>query len=192
MRWWDKRKNGSAVLRPVINGEKSKTVPKMIDGTALWLKNTSPYPQSRIELLLSFAFATVLDYGVEIHIKGSSSSYKGRAYDGIPQIANVVDGAMYLVTIGLARTRSLLPSHVRPGTKRQRKLYPDGILVRDWEDILIYVGAHEARHIWQFKTRRKSGEQPISEVDADKYAIRRLSEWRIETGYPAIVPVSNS
>ena len=190
MRWWSKGKKATAVYRPVINGNHAKVLPEVIYGTSLWLKNTSPYPQVRMELLLSFAFAEVLDYGIEIHVKGSNHSYRGRAYDGIPQIANVIDGANYLVTIGLSRSRSNLPDHVGPGTKRQQRLYPNGIPIRNWEDILVYVGAHEARHIWQFRARRKTGRQPISEVDADEYAVRKLSDWRVETGFPAIRPMT--
>jgi len=189
MRWWNRSSNGSPVYRPVINGGETKVPSELIVGTSIWLKNTSPYPQVRLELLVSFAFAEVIDYGIEIHVKGSSAGYKGRAYDGIPKIANVVDGAKFLVTIGLSRIRAKLPSRVGPGTKRQQRLYPEGISVRDWEDIMIYVSAHEARHIWQFSARRKSGKQPISEVDADKYAIQKLSDWRVETGYPAITPM---
>jgi len=177
-----------AVPQPVINSEKNKEPPRIIDGTSLWLKNTSPYPYERIKLLLSFAFAAVVDYGIEIHVKGSNSSYRGRAYDGIPQIANVFDGVNYLVTIGLARSRAKLPERVGPQTKRQQLLYPNGIAMRDWEDLLVYVGAHEARHIWQFKARRNSGKQPIGEADADIYAIQRLSEWRLATGGLAISP----
>jgi hypothetical protein len=188
MPWWNDKGSNGAVYRPVINDQGAKGSPTLIAGTALWLKNTSPYPQQRIELLLSFAFDEVINYGIEIHLKGSSSSYKGRAYNGIPHIANVFDGAKYLVTIGLARTRAMLPTHLNPGTKRQQELYPDGIKVRGWEDILIYVAAHEARHVWQFKTRGESGKQPISEVDANNYAIQKLSNWRVETGGVPIVP----
>ncbi|MDX1417740.1 MAG: hypothetical protein R3293_26300 [Candidatus Promineifilaceae bacterium] len=189
MHWWHKRGRKSDVPRPVFNNEKSKIPPAVIDGTAIWLKNTSPYPLDRVKLLLSFAFAAVLDYGIEVHVKGSSSSYKGRAYNGIPQIANVIDGAKYLVTIGLARSRSMLPQTVSPRTKRQLKRYPQGIRIRDWEDVLVFVGAHEARHIWQFQARRTQGKQPISEVDAEQFAIQRLNDWRILTGDLAIPPV---
>ena len=189
MRWWNYRSNGKPVYRPVINDLETKELPALIDGSAIWLKNTSPYPLKRLEFLLFFAFAEVIDYGIEIHMKGSSDSYRGRAYDGVPQISNVVGGANYLVTIGLARTRSLLPNRIGPGTKTQQKIYPDGIVVRDWEDILVFVAAHEARHIWQFRARRLSGIQPISEVDADKFAIQKLSDWRVKTGDSPIVSV---
>ena len=188
MRWWNYRSNGRSVYRPVINDSDTKEFPNKISGTSLWLKNTSPYPLLRLELLLSFSFAEVLDYGIEIHIKGSSGSYRGRAYDGVPKIANVIDGANYLVTIGLARTRASLPNRIGPGTKTEQKRYPDGIAVRSWEDIFVFVAAHEARHIWQFKARRIAGNQPISEVDADRYAIKKLSEWRIINGWEPIIP----
>ncbi len=180
MRLRPEKSNGKIVHPPHLNGQSAAGNPKLIASTSLWLKNSSPYPQERLEILLPFAFEEVLAYGIEIHVKGSSRLFRGRAYDGVPTIANVVGDAHYLVTIGLARTRSLLPDIVGLSTITNRKLYPQGIPVRNWEDILIYVAAHEARHIWQFKTRRKNGKQPISEVDAEKFAIEKLNAWRLK------------
>lgn len=186
MRWRNRSvNNGQAIYKPVLNEDNQTGPPQLIDGTALWIKNTSPYPQEKLEPMLLFAFSDVIDYGIEIHLKGSSSSFRGRAYDGVPHFANVVDGAHYLVTIGLARSRALLPKTIDPMTKSVQKEHPQGVKVRDWEDIFIYVAAHEARHIWQFNARRESGKQPISEVDAEKYAIERLTDWVANPGQPA-------
>ncbi len=148
----------------------------------LIVRNTSPYPTTRVESLLNFAFDEILHAGIEVHVKGSNRSYRGRAYDGIPRMANVSDSARYLVTIGLSRKKSGLPLRVTLGTKRLQRKYPDGVPVDDWEDVLIYVAAHEARHIWQFQARRQERKMALSEVDADTYAIYQLNEWRRLSG----------
>jgi hypothetical protein len=176
MRWLAKRTRTSIAAS-------QKTNPRAaVPAAALLVKNTSPYPTIQVESLLHFAFVDVLHSGVEVHVKGSSRSYRGRAYDGIPRIANVDDSARFLVTIGLSRTRRGLPLRVNPGTKRLQQQYPDGIPVNDWEDVLVYVAGHEARHIWQFQARRQSKMVALSEVDADTFAIYQLNEWRRVTG----------
>ena len=176
MRWFPRRTRPSNLA-----GEEGN--PRVAEpAAALLVKNTSPYPTIQVESLLHFAFADVLHAGVEVHVKGSSRSYRGRAYDGIPGIANVDDSAHYLVTIGLSRTRKGLPLRVNPGTKRLQRQYPDGLPIDDWEDVLVYVAAHEARHIWQFQARRQDKKMALSEVDADTFAIYQLNEWRRTTG----------
>jgi hypothetical protein len=150
--------------------------------TALIVRNTSPYPTIRVESLLNFAFDGILHAGIEVHVKGSSRTYRGRAYDGIPRMANVSDSACYLVSIGLSRVKSRLPLRVTLGTKLLQRKYPDGVPVDDWEDVLVYVAAHEARHIWQFQARRQKRKMALSEVDADTYAIYQMNEWRRMSG----------
>jgi len=176
MRWLARRTRTSIAASQETNPR--TTIPDL----ALLVRNTSPYPTIQVESLLHFAFTDVLNVGVEVHVKGSSRSYRGRAYDGIPRIANVDDSARFLVTIGLSRTKSGLPLRVNPGTKRLQRQYPDGIPIDGWEDVLVYVAAHEARHIWQFQARRQSKKMALSEVDADTFAIYQLNEWRRATG----------
>ena len=175
MRWFSRPK------RPSIAASQETNPRAAVPAAALLVKNTSPYPTTQVKSLLHFAFTDVLHAGVEVHVKGSSRSYRGRAYDGIPGIANVDDTAHYLVTIGLSRTRKGLPLRVNPGTKRLQRQYPEGLPVDDWEDVLVYVAAHEARHIWQFQARRQRKKIALSEVDADIFAIRQLNEWRRAT-----------
>ena len=181
MRWLSKRGHGQG------GGGQEVPSPTGMSAARLFVKNTSPYPTERVEELLHFSFSDVFGIGIEVHVKGSSRSYRGRAYDGVPRMANVLEGAGYLVTIGLAKARKNLPDQVSPGTRRLKRRYPQGLIIADWEDVLIYVGAHEARHIWQFQTRRQRGAHPISEVDADEFAIQRLNAWRQTTGRPVIL-----
>lgn len=43
----------------------------------------------------------------------------------------------------------------------------------DWREALVAVAAHEARHIWQYQHNK-----PRSEVDCERFAARRLAEYR--------------
>jgi hypothetical protein len=147
----------------------------------LIVRNTSPYPTGPVESILRFAFAEVLHTGTEIHVKGSKRSFRGRAYDGIPHLANVSNSARYLVTIGLSRTVSGLPVRVNPGTRILQRQYAKGLPVDGWEDVLVYVAAHEARHIWQFYCRNMGKKVALSELDADKFAIYQLNAWRLSS-----------
>ena len=43
----------------------------------------------------------------------------------------------------------------------------------DWREALVAVVAHEARHVWQLQHSK-----PRSEVDAERFAAKRLAEYR--------------
>ena len=144
------------------------------------VKNTSSYPTARVKEILRFAFRGVKDAGVEVHVKGASRGARGYAYGGIPSIANVAKGARYLVTIGLPEDTHRLPKKTW-GTKSIKKLFPRGIPLESWEDALVYIGAHEARHIWQVQRKRRTGKGGKREYDADKFSYRRLNDWRAAT-----------
>lgn len=54
------------------------------------------------------------------------------------------------------------------------------------EEDLVYVIAHELRHLWQYKhTRGKAwgARGRYSELDACAFGINRLREWRRQKGY---------
>jgi hypothetical protein len=49
------------------------------------------------------------------------------------------------------------------------------ITVEDWRERLIALAAHEAYHVHQFREGLRR-----SEVQAERWALRRLSSWRVE------------
>lgn len=51
------------------------------------------------------------------------------------------------------------------------------IEVKDWREGLVTIAAHEARHIHQFRYGK-----PRSEVDAERFAAKRLAAWREQQG----------
>jgi hypothetical protein len=158
-----------------------------LNKNCMHVTNTSPYPAARINELLPFAFRGVNDTGVEIHVKGSGTrTFAGRAYNGIPTIANVAESSRYLVVIRLARKPEILPRNIKPGVKRLLRGYPDGFPLEGWEDVFIYVAAHEARHIWQFQRTKRTDKRGLGEYDAEKFAFQRLNAWRQTTGRPTV------
>lgn len=152
------------------------------------LKNTSPYDGERMVALLDFAFDDITIDGVEIHVKGTKQPFRGRAYDGIPRLANVEPVSRFLVIVALSRVKKRLPGSVHLGSKRLARHFPDGVPVSGWEDLFLFIAAHEARHIWQFRRRRASGQGGLREVDAERYALARLDAWRLANGRAPILP----
>lgn len=154
------------------------------------IKNTSPYPTERVKELLRFAFRGIADAGVEVHVKGTTTKrYGGLAYGGIPHIANVAATTRYLITIRLPRNEDSLLPVMKAGTKRLRRLYPEGIPIENWEDLLVFIGAHEGRHIWQYQRRKRTGKRGKGEYDADKFAFKQLNAWRTATGREPVPPI---
>jgi hypothetical protein len=146
------------------------------------LKNTSPYDGERMAVLLPFAFDDIDMAGVEVHVKGTKQLYRGRAYDGIPGLARVAPQSRFLVIVALSRVQKRLPERVHLGSKRLARGFPGGVPVAGWEDLFLYIAAHEARHIWQFRRRRATGRRGLREVDAEQFALARLDAWRRATG----------
>ncbi len=134
-------------------------------------------------MLLPFAFDQINAQGVEVHIKGTSAPYRGRAYDGIPGLARTQPESRFLVIVALSRVKKRLPGRIYLGSKRLAKQFgPEGVPVAGWEEIFVYISAHEARHIWQFRRRRDTGQRGLREVDAEQYALARLAAWRMQNG----------
>ena len=144
--------------------------------------NTSPYPDKKVRELLALAFHGVSDAGIEVHVKSRKSGWRGRAYDGIPPVANVAKTSRFLIVIRLAPSNRLPKKASLHKSKMARRLYPNGLPIERWEDALVYVAAHEARHIWQYQRKRRTGRGGKGEHDAIKFGARRLNAWREQTG----------
>jgi hypothetical protein len=137
-------------------------------------------------------------------------AYRGRAYDGVASCSptarmSTVDR---LVTIGIGapekfptnnlvtvakitlvehidRFEGLYPTALvnvpHPGMVTLTRQQPYGgrrapqIDMADWREALVMVAAHEARHIWQYQHGK-----PRSEVDCERFAAKRLTEWRAQ------------
>lgn len=137
--------------------------------------NTSRYDLQRIKELLEFSARGVKDSGVEVHVKNSSRGWKAYAYSEIPYIANVAATSKYLITI---HTSQWLPSTTWTNVQRIDRLWPEGIPLDSWEDVFVRIAAHEFRHIWQFQRTERTGKGGKGEYDAEKFAFKRLNQWR--------------
>jgi hypothetical protein len=130
----------------------------------------------RLTELAAAGFAGVDADGVEVHLERArprAAVFVGRAYPELPSRPRTHDGARYLV-------RLMLPSVIRnrgyPVTYRYRGLSTaPWITVQDWRERLVALAAHEAYHVHQFREGLRR-----SEVQAERWALRRLSSWRAE------------
>lgn len=139
------------------------------------LTNNLALPDSLVREILRFVCPPgVAGYDVYLGLT-NRSAFKGKAYH---------EGSSYHATaapfvklyIGAARR---FPRGPRPPLRS--KYLPTPWLASRTE-ALVYLAAHELRHLWQGKHPRGGrvwgARGQFSERDADAYAIRKLREWR--------------
>ena len=109
----------------------------------------------------------------------------GAAYNGVPEISNAPRAARYLVTLRLGRGRERWPLgpvnyHFKaPAETGPRNRFPF-FVCHDWREWLVKLAAHEAKHIEQFRARRR--------MQRDRAArSTRSNAWR-SAGAPALSP----
>jgi hypothetical protein len=128
--------------------------------------------------LIVASFDGVEREGVEVHLdwaRGRRQSFTGRAYPQLPSRPRTERGTRYLVRLDLP---SVFRNRGYPLTYRYRGLRTaPWITVADWRERLVALAAHEAFHIHQFRNGIRR-----SEVQAERWALRRLVEWRAEEG----------
>ena len=131
------------------------------------LRNTSRYPDDDVRSLVEFATADVDMRRVCVNVKNSrKSAYAGSAYLGVPEISNAPPDSEYLVTIRLG------PPELFPVVPDRRKRAP-GIEVSSWQEALVTVAAHEAKHIDQYRRGL-----PRSEVACERFDAAVLGRYR--------------
>ena len=150
-------------------------------GTAqMKIKNSTKIPKD----LLSEIIAFVRPSGIskfDVMMKNSRSkgtALWGRAYPkGCSSYHRTADPFISIqVPQGDKYPRAL--SVYQYGQLKGRRYY-----LADRTEELVYILAHELRHIWQGKTKNKAGytwgaRGRYSEIDSESYAIRKLREWR--------------
>lgn len=74
------------------------------------------------------------------------------------------------------------PFKMTVSKKEKKKGYMDGFSLKNKQEALVYLLAHEIRHVWQAKhpTAKRMGRRKnkYSESDADIYAVNKLNQWR--------------
>ena len=99
--------------------------------------------------------------------------FSGRAYNGVPGVANVADGVRFLVTIMMPAAPDAPTARRYPYRWRYAR-YAGARPVRleSWQAELVHLAAHEARHVAPFRAGR-----PASELDAEAWAAAVLADW---------------
>ena len=143
--------------------------------------NTSAYPLEECKRLLVFAARGVRDSAIEVHVKGGRWC-RGTFYEDIPREANVARTSNALITISIPADGVPKRTWCQKCLKRIAKLWPEGIPLENWQDWLVYIGAHEFRHVWQAQRRERTGRAGKCEYDASKFGLKRLNAWREATG----------
>ncbi len=134
------------------------------------IRNRSQYPTDEVRLLVKWACAPIDMRGVCINVKGSSAAFAGMAYDYIPSVSNAPASCDRLVTLRIGSEDKFPLAESRyPGASDRFPSYD----IRDWREALVFVAAHEAAHIEQYREGTSR-----SEKRAEMFALKRLNEWR--------------
>ncbi len=151
------------------------------------VKNTSIFDISELKRLLNFAARGVRDNGVEIHIKNSRAGWHGNAYPELPSLAKVASKTEYLITLRMPK--EYIPEITWTPIVGINRLWPQGIPLDSWQDIFLFIAAHEFRHIWQFQRTARTGRAGKGEYDCEKFAHSRLNQWRQATDRQPVLPI---
>jgi hypothetical protein len=146
----------------------------------IWIRNTSRHPDDEVMSLVSFATEEIDMDRVCVNVKNGALG--GGAYNGVPEISNAPRAAEYLVTLRLGTGRERWPLgpvnyHFKtPEETGPRNRFPF-FVCHDWQEWLIKLAAHEAKHIEQFKE-----DLSCSELSCERFAVSKLEEFRARRG----------
>lgn len=147
------------------------------------IKNSTSLDDKMVRDCLTFAAQGVRDVGVEVWVvKGFRG---GRMWGDASSIyvhdlpLKTAKTTKYLIRIRHPR------DYIRNGCpiafNRLAQMYPDGLFIENIRDFLVYVAAHEFKHVAQFQ-KLFNLKHHRREYAAEKRAIEKLSQWRVETG----------
>ena len=136
--------------------------------------NTTSMPDDLVREVVRFTMPPGVK-GIDVMVKNSASAYGGRAYTG---------GSSYhgnwkkFVVLRVGKRERMVITPYQYGQHKGKKIW-----IKDREELLVYLAAHELRHIWQSNRRNKAGyiwgsRGRYSEVDTEAYAIHMLRKWR--------------
>ena len=136
----------------------------------MYVRNTSTHPTPLVKSLVKWATSEIDMRKVCVNVKGSKSAFAGMAYDGVPTISNAPPSSDYLITVRIGTAdRFPFEQHRYPGKSDRFPTYD----LRDWREALVYVSAHEACHIEQYRERLRR-----SELRCEHYAVGVLEAFR--------------
>jgi hypothetical protein len=111
---------------------------------------------------------------LERRVRPRGQGFSGRAYRGVPRVGRVAPGVAYLVTLLMPASADAPTARGYPYSWRYARFRrAEPITLRSWQEDLVHLAAHEARHIHQYRFRLSA-----SELDAERWAAGRLEVWR--------------
>ena len=132
-----------------------------------------PWEPGEVEQIARWACEPVDMRFTSVHVKRSRSGCGGTAYDEIPDRANVPPTVLYLVTIRLDPETAGDSASPFGGYPITASPTDEVFYARDWREDLVFIAAHEAAHIEQFRESVTRSERA-----ADRVALRRVRAWR--------------
>jgi len=141
------------------------------------IKNTSRYPDEEVRRLVRFGAGGVRSARIEVHVKNSKYAFAGRIYLSTADLVFSGFGDMtlhhrasQLIVLRIGAPKMFpLAFHYR-GLKRAPTY-----LLCDWKEALVTTAAHEFCHARQHRRGK-----PSSEVKAERWAVKKLEEFREE------------
>lgn len=159
------------------------------------IRNESRLDDSLLDTVLRFSAWRCGDERVLVHVIDTTTHFRGWAFgrgsftkrrwsrEDERMVQKYPDSVDFLIRLFIP---AKIPLRSWTNVKRIRDAYPGGLPpVLTEACALVLLGAHEFRHIWQYRNRKRGK----GEYDAEKWAFRRLNDWRQQCGLPRVDPV---
>ena len=157
------------------------------------IRNSTIYNPEEVEKLVNFAMAGIYTDKVLVKVRNSKKAYHGVAHQygkitvniGPPECFPCTNMCSKIVKKKLNNeTVYVKGEKVTSGWVQTTVMQPYGgpnspfIQYNTWQEALVGVAAHEARHIYQFQNKLFTNDDVGAEEDAEKYALLRLNRFR--------------
>lgn len=153
----------------------------------MWIRNTSRHPDEQVKELVRFATQAVDMTDVCVNVKNGELA--GGAYNGVPELSNAPPSASYLITLRVGKRNERWPLgpvnyHFKtPAETGPRNRFPF-FVCENWQEWLVKLAAHEAKHIEQFREGLR-----CSEIACEQFAIQVLDRFRERLAAPERIAV---
>jgi hypothetical protein len=159
------------VLRPLSSAQRSRDLAVGIPVPAVAGPLLTGWATRRADLAAELAAHAPLAW--ERRVAWARDTVGGRTFCILPEAANGVlrlaDDAGFLVTLQVPLR--LDRGDAYPRDIVYKKTVP--VTVLSWQEEILHVAAHEARHVWQHVNQR-----PRSETDAERWALATVAQAR--------------
>ena len=136
------------------------------------------YPVAQCVSLIDFAARGVGHRGVAVWLRYTQ---KIRGRKQLPFSGVAINDREVRLRLGPQR---IMPANIMfVGWDELIERFPYGVPSDGWRDMLVFLAAHEFRHIWQHRQRKgKPVPDHRIEEDANKHGLKVLNRYRLLTG----------